>query len=455
MFKRHFSLGIVILLFLMSNVQAGIKVSMPTPRMGSASAVVDGKIYIIGGYSKQGISSVVEEYDSHKNKWNQKASMITSRGMTSAVAVGKVIYVIGGRNESGITNVVEAYDTVRDSWKKVKPMPTARWNHMVAEVDGLIYVIGGITGVGNRREAIDKVEIYDTAKDSWSSGIPMPKAKQGAAVNVNQEKIYILGGRFGAGDFGYATGSVEVYNKAQKTWDSASPMKKARTSPQAAIVDGKIFVIGGGFEGGLRDSIEVYNIASNTWDSQLTMQKQRTGHSVATIGNKIYIIGGATEISLAGIVGTVEELIVATEKRSNVAATVKDTATQTLHGAAQKKIGFTLVSDFDKKVPKANTAIFFAYYDPKKGKWERSSLRTDSNGRCSFMVPGGEQGESYTFLYATVQDEMDKAIKEVSDDKRSGWRIPPGDQQDLELLIDDGKRVSNTRGLVQMWGIRR
>ena len=185
--------------------------------------------------------------------------------------------------------------------------------------------------------------------------------------------------------------------------------------------------------GGATDSIEVYDLASNTWDSPFTLQKPRTGHSAASVGSNIYVIGGAIKESLAGIVGTVEELTVATD---------------------QKAIGFTLVSDFDKKAPRSDAVIFFAYYDPEKGQWEKSSQRTDSSGRCSFMVPGGEQGESYTFLYATGQGKMDKAIKDASDGKRFAWRIPPGEQQELELLTD-GERASNTKGSVQMWSIRK
>jgi hypothetical protein len=121
-------------------------------------------------------------------------------------------------------------------------------------------------------------------------------------------------------------------------------------------------------------------------------------------------------------------------------------------GGGQKTIGFTLVSDFNKKAPEVNAAIFFAYYDPNKREWQKSSQRTDSRGRRSFTVPSGKQGESYTFLYAIAQDELDKAIKEVNDDKRAAWRIPPGEQAELELLID-GRNQSNTRGSVQMWGI--
>jgi len=38
----------------------------------------------------------------------------------------------------------------------------------------------------------------------------------------------------------------------------------------------------------------------------------------------------------------------------------------------------------------------------------------------------------------------------ISDGKGAAWRIPPGSQQDLELLID-GRIQSNTKGSVQMW----
>jgi len=106
-------------------------------------------------------------------------------------------------------------------------------------------------------------------------------------------------------------------------------------------------------------------------------------------------------------------------------------------GAAQKTIGLTLVIDFDSKVPRANTAIFFAYYDPKKGEWQKSSQRTDSSGRCSFLVPASDQGGSYPFLYATAQDKMDKAIKEMSDGERRALRIPPEELRDPEIIIDE------------------
>ncbi len=120
--------------------------------------------------------------------------------------------------------------------------------------------------------------------------------------------------------------------------------------------------------------------------------------------------------------------------------------------AVQIRIGFTFVGDFEKKAPKPNSTIFFAYYDLVKSEWEKSSRQTDGGGKCSFLVPRGDAGESYPFLYATAQDELDKATKDASEGARRVWRVPPGEQEDLELLTD-GTHLSNTKGTIQMWRI--
>jgi hypothetical protein len=134
-------------------------------------------------------------------------------------------------------------------------------------------------------------------------------------------------------------------------------------------------------------------------------------------------------------------------------ATASAAETATPSGADKKTIGITLVSDLDKKVPKANAAIFFAYYDPMMKTWQKSSQQTDTSGKCSFLLPAGEGGESYAFLYATSQDALDNGIKGVTDGKLLMWRIPPGDQQEIEILIG-GNRASNTKGSLQLWSIK-
>ncbi len=295
----------------------GLKSSMLTPRMGTASSNIDGNIYIFGGMTQNGRSTaIVEAYDSSKDKWTTKKSMPTPRFNAYAVVIDNKIYVIGGRNEiTGVLNTVEVYNTVNNNWETIQPMKFSRWNLFASVVGGKIYVIGGIAGVGENRESIDKVEIYDPVKNSWSTGSSLPIPKQGASIAVLKEKIYVLGGRAGAGDNGYATNIVEVYDPFKDTWSSAKPMHKERTGAQASVVDSIIYMVGGASETELVDLIETYNPDTNDWTIEdFSLQKPRTGHSVASIGTKIYIIGGATEMSLAGITGIVEEIVIDKQK---------------------------------------------------------------------------------------------------------------------------------------------
>jgi len=58
------------------------KADMPTPRWTHTSAVVNGKIYIIGGLTSQPgerALSTVEEYDPSTNTWTINADMPTAR----------------------------------------------------------------------------------------------------------------------------------------------------------------------------------------------------------------------------------------------------------------------------------------------------------------------------------------------------------------------------------------
>jgi len=129
------------------------KTSMTTARYLATSVFVNGKIYVIGGTSSTASSptiitlNTVESYDPVANSWTPKAAMPTAReGMTSGVVNGK-IYVIGGFNENfGVVNTVEVYDPTTDSWSSGEAMPSARTGVPSGVVNNIIYAIGGYDG---------------------------------------------------------------------------------------------------------------------------------------------------------------------------------------------------------------------------------------------------------------------------------------------------------------------
>ena len=58
---------------------------MATPRDNHAVAVLDGKLYAVGGYNDDGFLSSVERYDPAANTWEAVAPLTTARAYPVAV----------------------------------------------------------------------------------------------------------------------------------------------------------------------------------------------------------------------------------------------------------------------------------------------------------------------------------------------------------------------------------
>ncbi len=123
--------------------------------------------------------------------------------MTSAVVGGK-IYVIGGEN--GTFNNNQIYDPVANTWSTGAALPVGQWSMTSAVVGGKIYVIGGANGTFNNNQ------IYDPASDSWTTGVVLPIGEDDMTSATVSGKIYVIGGRFGTQNYNQIfTPSVNLY----------------------------------------------------------------------------------------------------------------------------------------------------------------------------------------------------------------------------------------------------
>jgi N-acetylneuraminic acid mutarotase len=296
-----------------AGAQVVSKKPMPTPRMAAAAAVVNGRIYVIGGLSKQGgVLATVEEYDPATDAWATRAPMPTARGMLAAVAVAGTVYALGGRS-GGVLSVVEAYDVKNDRWRSVAALPQGRWGLMAAEAAGKVVAIGGIKGTGAARQSVSSVDIFDPAKNTWSAGKQLPVAMQSAAAASHDGRIVVAGGRAGAGDAGSATNVVYFWRPEAGEWVKAPSLLETRTGAAAAVVGSRLIVVGGAAAGSPAVRLEMLDLAQpkSTWTrGPFTLSTPRTGHIAASVGGRLYVIGGATEQSTAGITGLVEEIVV-------------------------------------------------------------------------------------------------------------------------------------------------
>jgi N-acetylneuraminic acid mutarotase len=272
----------------------------PIPKMESAYASLDGKIYIIAGYGETGMrnKNSVEVYNTNNNTWNTSTAPVpTNLNHAAASTYNGKIYVVGGYLNGKIpSDKLFIYDPSQNSWEEGKSMPIARAALAAQFIGGMLYAVGGTsTGPLNVNEA------YDPATDSWTEKAPMPTARQHIASAVVDGKLYVIGGRT-AGK-GSNLANSEAYDPKTNTWSKLAPMPTSRGGIAAAVVNGNIYVFGGEAPTQTFNNNEKYDPITNSWMEEGPMPTPRHGLAAVAIGTNIYVIGGGPQpdISFANV----------------------------------------------------------------------------------------------------------------------------------------------------------
>ena len=275
---------------------------MPTPRSETASVLLDGKIYVIGGLDKSDKPlDIVEVYDVKKDKWSSAAALPIPLDHSGADVFNQKIYLVGGKGiDSHTSNRVFIYDPSVDEWEEGRQMPTARYAHTVDFINGILYAIGGKNKelMGYARETLGTNEAYNPTTNSWTTRAPMPTLRHHAASAVVDGELYVIGGRNTNFLQRVYLDDNEIYHPKTNTWQKIEPMPTKRSASDTVVVDGRIHVFGGEIcdEGGMSNKVfnnhEVYNTKLDEWTQGLNMPTARHGPSVQSVNNSIYVIGG-------------------------------------------------------------------------------------------------------------------------------------------------------------------
>lgn len=219
---------------------------LPLPLHHANVAVVDGALYVVGFLSGGGFTADgrVFAYDPAADVWTTRTSMPsgTERGASAVAVVDGKIYVAGGFRNAAVRDV-SAYDPATDTWEILPDLPAPRDHVVGGAIDGVIYVAGG------RDSSIFAVSgavyAFDPAAGRWQERASMPTPRGGAAAAVLDGRLYLFGGE---GDRSVASGvfdQTEAYDPLTDRWESLPPMPTPRHGTGAAALDGRIYVPGG------------------------------------------------------------------------------------------------------------------------------------------------------------------------------------------------------------------
>lgn len=257
------------------------KKSMPQMSHHVALAEHNGKIYMIGGFIKPATGPTawqpidnLWEYDPANDSWKALAPMPTKRGSPNAAVVNGKIYVIGGAGLSPgskdtslhparpqrVLGTNEVYDIAANKWETKSPMPTTRNHAAIGVVNDKIYVIGGRVGNAfiTRASNTDVVEEYDPATDQWGAlKTPMPTARSATAWGTYKGKIYVAGGEVRTDRFTGVFRAVEAYDPANNRWNSLPPMDIARHGLAGDMIGATFYLVSGNVQSGGPEGMQI------------------------------------------------------------------------------------------------------------------------------------------------------------------------------------------------------
>jgi hypothetical protein len=226
---------------------------MQTPLQGLALVAHGGKVYRVGGLNARNATKEDEEdlhstadfaeFDPASGKWKSLPPLPAPRSSHNAVVIDGKLYVVGGWHLAGGSpgtwqpdGLVYDFAKPEAGWQKLPEPPFKRRAIAVGSWKDKLVVIGGMDDKG---KVSRKVDIFDLSSGKWSQGPKLPgsgmMAFGGAACGVDGE-IYATG----------LQGVVYRLNDAGSAWEEATRMATGRFFHQLVPTsDGRLLAVGG------------------------------------------------------------------------------------------------------------------------------------------------------------------------------------------------------------------
>ncbi|KAF8365628.1 hypothetical protein PRIPAC_83457 [Pristionchus pacificus] len=218
------------------------------------------KIYIFDGFQSDDTSGYC--FDTVDNAWHSIPGPTEKDQYFSATAfIDGTIYITGGHINGARLSCMRKFDVVKREWSQGKSMNVRRCAPAYCVYEGRFYVFGG-------NQSFDDIhascEYYSPHTDSWKATSPMAMSRCGAAAAVLGGKIYVVGGL----DKSQTRSDMERYDPSTDTWETLKSLRTGRACATMISSCGKLFVVGGfDYDKNVPIStMEIYDPEANCWE---------------------------------------------------------------------------------------------------------------------------------------------------------------------------------------------
>ena len=217
----------------------------PAARHSPAFCLLNNKLYMFGGSTGVNWGPMTNEawsYDFSTKLWTQLANYPASLALCTAVAIDGKIYILGGFTGSGPSTPFHEYDPVANTYRAITHSLSARYGHKAVAIKGKMYVFAGSTGP----TAVTEARSYDPATNTWVTLKPAPEGKAHSYVAAIGDMVYLYGGRQGSEPS--AIIKLYRYNTLTGNWTEL-PSGSSRLYLGACVATSDALYLHGGWDG--------------------------------------------------------------------------------------------------------------------------------------------------------------------------------------------------------------
>ena len=263
--------------------------AMEVARSEHPAVILDGRIVVIGGLveigpARFGTTASVEAYDPDTDSWARLPDLPQPRHHSMAAVVDERLFSVGGFSESGFDATDGVWELVDESWVGRAPLPEPVGAGAAVVLAGRIYVVGGAPAGG--------LHVYDPATDLWET-LPAPSTfREHLAAVAHQGEIWAIAGR----ESGRIHSTVEIFDPMANSWRPGPSLGEARSGFGAVSTGGVIYVAGGEVfdPNQALASTERLDIGKGEWAEFESLPIGLHGHPLVSIDGSLFLAGGST-----------------------------------------------------------------------------------------------------------------------------------------------------------------
>ena len=260
------------------------------------SVVVEGTVYVGGGFAGSDNNYIVMTYDISTGKW---ATLPPYRAQNFAMTViNNQLVLVGGMEHGGGKNkVVGVWDADNKQWTHPYPeMRTAR-SYCSAVVHNEWLVVAG--GRSESGAILSSVEVMNTNSKQWYAGPPTPIAWDYMKTAIVGDECYFMGGHNDTRSYtntvysvslsGLTTGLNSSTRKGQ-IWKEISGLQTTNSTPLS--ISGSLFAVGGLKDRKFFTAIHLYQPDTGEWVKVGDLPTPRCDCTCAMITDRKMVVAG-------------------------------------------------------------------------------------------------------------------------------------------------------------------